>query len=359
MQWDARWSSFSNRLATSSQAKFPSRIEVVSVATVTTEERYLSLLVEPIKRCSSYKPKFGTTGSGVSLDQFRELYEEDPLYTWVGLNSPLMYAAHKAAGGMTSIYRQLGIGCERLLRQIIRDQLSLTEEQVLWEYKYEKSGGRGAGDDGDELADADDDNSDQDELEPVDGSSAPSTASVGASADQSNSGKFGIHKLDARIQVSDIQDEARRAIVNQWILKTASDLGLPTERAQQLKGVVFEIRQGYKSADSKRQNADLRFGVRSYNENYLPVICIVSTQASETVCTRYRAAQILVLRGKRTMSDDNTFAFFKDVVQFDLAGFFERNSARIRKDFERVLAKLLSPDESSSTAILEAVVKAG
>jgi len=31
------------------------------------------------------------------------MYRSDPFYNWVGLDNPLMYAAHKAAGGMTSI----------------------------------------------------------------------------------------------------------------------------------------------------------------------------------------------------------------------------------------------------------------
>jgi hypothetical protein len=40
------------------------------------------------------------------------MYGADPFYHWVGLDSQLMYAAHKVAGGMTSIYRHLGIGCQ-------------------------------------------------------------------------------------------------------------------------------------------------------------------------------------------------------------------------------------------------------
>lgn len=100
------------------------------------DARYIKLLIEPIKKCATYKPKFGTSGkAGVSFDQFRSIYAKDPLYKWIGLDSPLMYAAHKAAGGMTSIYRQLGIGCERLLRQVMRDQLLLSEMQTVWEYK--------------------------------------------------------------------------------------------------------------------------------------------------------------------------------------------------------------------------------
>ncbi|MCX6277959.1 MAG: hypothetical protein NT004_07665 [Bacteroidetes bacterium] len=40
---------------------------------------------------------------GVSLSGFLKLYGSDPFYSWIGLDSSLMYAAHKAAGGMTSV----------------------------------------------------------------------------------------------------------------------------------------------------------------------------------------------------------------------------------------------------------------
>ena len=106
---------------------------------------------------------------------------------------------------------------------------------------------------------------------------------------------------------------------------------------------MLEVRQGYKSADSKRQAADLRYGTRAYNDEYLPLIAIVSTQVSDPVCRRYRNAQILVLLGKTAADDDSTFAFFRDVVGYDLAGFFARNSGALRAEFEAILQKLLSP----------------
>jgi len=62
--------------------------------------------------------------------------EADPLYHWMGLDSPLMFAAHKAAGGMTSVYRQLGIGCERIFRQVLQDELELTDAQVAWSNNF-------------------------------------------------------------------------------------------------------------------------------------------------------------------------------------------------------------------------------
>lgn len=97
------------------------------------ELHYLNLLLDPLDACANYKPKFGTDNEeGVSLDQFKIMYGEDPFYHWVGLDSDLMYAAHKAAGGMTSIYRQLGAGCDKLFRAVIRDALLLSDEEVAW-----------------------------------------------------------------------------------------------------------------------------------------------------------------------------------------------------------------------------------
>jgi hypothetical protein len=82
------------------------------------DDRYLNLILTPLYVCAHYRPKFGQgiRGGGLALAEFQHLYQTDPFYSWFGLDNPLMYAAHKAAGGMTSIYRQIGIGCEALFR---------------------------------------------------------------------------------------------------------------------------------------------------------------------------------------------------------------------------------------------------
>jgi hypothetical protein len=261
------------------------------------DEAYVQTLLTPLAECTHYRPAFGqAAGDGIDLPQFQSLYGGDPLYHWIGLDSDLMYAAHKAAGGMTSIYRQLGIGCERLLRQIIQDNLALTNEQVAWSYKYDKG-----------------------------------------------NGQLAVHTLDARIAIADIADATRKKTVHSWIKRSALSLGLPAKRVSSLVGAAFEIRQGYKSADSKRQSADLRFGLRAYNDaDLLPVICIVSTQASDTVCRRYRGDQLLVLLGTQT-GELSTFVFFSEVIGFDLAAFFERNTLQIRREFTAIIKQLLSP----------------
>ena len=45
-----------------------------------------------------------------------------------------MYAAHKAAGGITSVYRQVGIGCQRIFHQMLQDYLGLSPEEATWSY---------------------------------------------------------------------------------------------------------------------------------------------------------------------------------------------------------------------------------
>jgi hypothetical protein len=119
---------------------------------------------------------------------------------------------------------------------------------------------------------------------------------------------------------------------------------LPDERIKQIRGAVFEARQGYKSADAKRQNADLRFGRNADAQNYLPVFSIISTQASHTVIRRYKNAKMLVLSGTKTGNDvDSTYEFFRNVVGFELDKFFERNSPEMRKRCIKILKQLLSP----------------
>ena len=76
----------------------------------TQDERYFELLARALRVCAEYRPRFGKGGAGQTFEQFKQMYGADPFYAWVGLDSPLMYAAHKAAGGMTSIYRQIGRG---------------------------------------------------------------------------------------------------------------------------------------------------------------------------------------------------------------------------------------------------------
>jgi hypothetical protein len=261
---------------------------------------YRERLLEPIRVCARYRPAFGVAGreQEFTVNDFQKLFSADPLYSWLGLNSPLMYAAHKAAGGMTSIYRQIGIGCERLFRAIIQNEMGLSDEEVRWGYDV--------------------------------------TTGTGPDA------RVQRLTLDARIDIDHLKDKAAVKRMEDWLVRTRKFIGLHTKA--KLTGAVFEVRQGYKSADSKRQNADLRFGLRAYDEGYLPVIPIFSNQVSSVVASRYRDAKLLVLTGTVDKNDCvSTFAFCENVVGYSLAGFFERNTGALKKEMTAILEALLSP----------------
>lgn len=164
---------------------------------------YLDLVLEPIRVCAKYKPKFGqgNKGGGLTLEQFQTLYQADPFYNWFGLDHPMMYAAHKAAGGMTSVYRQIGIGCEKLFRTVLRDSLGLSDDDVTWSYEV---------------------------LLPT--------------------GKKRTLYLDGRVPLDRIPDKAKRHQFHEWMRKSADEVGVDPKVFATLDGTVFEVRQGYKRA---------------------------------------------------------------------------------------------------------------
>ena len=99
--------------------------------------KLVELFVAPLQECLDYKPHFGDNSKkdGFSVEEFLMMYGQDPFYSWIGLDSPYMYAAHKTAGSMTSVYRQIGIGCERLFRQIIFEQTGyINYSSSQWSY---------------------------------------------------------------------------------------------------------------------------------------------------------------------------------------------------------------------------------
>lgn len=265
-----------------------------------TDNDYLTILTGYIRVCAQYKPKFGhSTKDGYELDEFQRIYSADPFYNWLGLDNPLMYAAHKAAGGMTSIYRQIGIGCEVLFRRILQDQLGLSDEDVRWSYTLPRVGG----------------------------------------------GKTRRLHLDARIPISSVTDNTRRHCLKSWMLNAAERIDVDSFVAETLQGIVFEIRQGYKSKDSKRQNADIANAATAYTKGLLPCAGVLSLQIDEGIAQRYRNERWVILTGLtgNASSEESFYSFCRDVIGYDLAAFFQRNSSALKTEVEDVLMTLLMP----------------
>ncbi len=99
------------------------------------------------------------------------------------------------------------------------------------------------------------------------------------------------------------------------------------------------------SAGTKRQNADVANASNAYAHQYLPVVVLLSSQIDGDVAERYQRARWLLLRGTtKGTSLDSAYVFTKQVVGYDLASFFRRNSAVLKEQIEDVLQKLLSED---------------
>lgn len=258
------------------------------------EQQYVSIILDKIDVCRAYRPRFGQ-GRSVSLNQFQQLHSADQFYNWFGLDNPLLYAAHKAAGGITSLYRQIGLGCEVLFREIIKDQLGLTNEESVWSYTVATTDGR------------------------------KRTLS-----------------LDARICPSHIEDAVAKRRIEAWMTTACVAVGVEIDMAKTLRGIVFEVRQGYKSKDAKRQNADVANAGNAYRHAYLPVVAVFSNQIDSDVADRYRHAGWLLLRGTMVGGEvASTYSFVRDVLGYDLGAFFNRNSDRFRDAVLDVLDTLL------------------
>jgi len=197
---------------------------------------------------------------------------------------------------MTSIYRQIGIGCERLLQQILQDSFGLTKEDVAWSYEVQGDGSRRR-----RLA------------------------------------------LDGRLELAAIGDRAARDRVRGWMADIGDRLQMLPRILNSLTGVVFEARQGYKSKDSKRQNADIANASNACVRGYLPCVLVFSDQMDDDVLTRYRHAKWAVLTGTLGADDalTSTYDFMRDVIGYDLEGFFQRNSDALRTKVAEVLNHLL------------------
>lgn len=262
------------------------------------DKLYVKTFLEPLYECLNYKPKFGNSSKkdGYSLPEFISLYSSDPFYSWIGLNNSIMYTAHKASGCMTSIYRQLGVGCERLFRQIIIDSTQYeSKASACWSY----------------------------------------TA-------KTKSGKDKTLSLDGRLEIEDIKNPVVKCRVVQWISKYCDELQVEKDG---IKGAVFEVRQGYKSKDSKRQNGDIDNIAVAYSMRYLPVITVFSSQIDNDVVLRYRNNKSAIITGALTDSSMvSLYAFCKDVLCFDLAAFFERNSDVIKREIGIILEKLFKDE---------------
>jgi hypothetical protein len=196
---------------------------------------------------------------------------------------------------MTSVYRQIGLSCQLVFQNVLQDTLGLSAADATWSYKVKARGAK------------------------------PRTLA-----------------LDGRIPMEKITAKPIRMQIEAWLAEATESVGLKGKNATGLQGCVFEVRQGYKSNDAKRQNADVSNAGNAFAHRYLPVMVLLSVQIPDNLAERYQRAHWLILRGTVSgKATDSTYAFCRDVLGYDLAGFFRRNSAVIKAETLAVFEGLL------------------
>lgn len=126
------------------------------------------------------------------------------------------------------------------------------------------------------------------------------------------------------------------------MMQVADNLELATPIREAITGIVFEVRQGYKSKDSKRQNADIANAANAYANGYIPCLMVMSAQIDDDIVARYNVAKWAILQGfVETSPYVSTFSFFKQVVGFDFVEFMNSNQEYFKEKIQHVLEQLM------------------
>jgi hypothetical protein len=101
-----------------------------------------------------------------------------------------------------------------------------------------------------------------------------------------------------------------------------------------------------KDIKAKIQNADIANAATAYTKAYLPCAVILSAQIDNDVLLRYRAEKWAIVTGIEGVNNPliSTYDFMRDVIGYDLAAFFKRNSKTLQSEIDSVLKALLSSE---------------
>jgi len=200
-------------------------------------------------------------------------FKQDLVFSIFGLDDERFISARVAGGFVQSVTRRLGTLFEKYVKEIVKAQLNLSEEDI----KY--------------------------------------------------SAKIGHHIRDLEIMISLNKLEPKdRARIQRIILKEAQST-LPTKR---YIGVGLEVRYAYTIGDSKRIQADEDMAVHLKNNDILPIMLVFSTvnlSGPLAYLSRYWIIKI----------GDDAFDFLKQLTEFDLKEFLLQYKDEIRKRVGKIL----------------------
>lgn len=213
-----------------------------------------------------------------NVKEQREEYGEDPLFSRFNLDTQEFVLAKSGGGLVTSIHRKVGDLVEETVQEIFRERMGVDE--------------------------------------------------ITYDAEIVVDGETKVRELDALLPL-DIVDDGEPARRLQQVIdedgdglsanKSLSDF---TDEDTSWRGMGFEIRHCYQSADSKRSQADIAMAEHLKNNNIMPVMLIFCEDSNQSVISRYRN-HMFVYEGT------DSFELVERLTGFDYAGFLDEHEGQI------------------------------
>lgn len=205
-----------------------------------------------------------------NVERQRKEYAADPLFHRFNLDSRKLVLAKVRAGLVTSIHRKVGDLIEKHVQQVFRERMGL--EAVTYDAEIV-----------------------------VDGESKT-------------------RELDARLLLDEVADgpptERLQRVLDDVEFGENKRLSEFTDDGVEWRGMGFEIRHCYQSADSKRSQADIAMAQHLKNEDVVPVMLIFCGDSNESVTTRYRNHMVVT-------EGEDSFELVEQLTGFDYAGFLD------------------------------------
>ena len=207
-----------------------------------------------------------------NIKEQRKEYSRDPLFSRFNLDTQEFVLAKSGGGLVTSIHRKVGDLIEKNVQHVFRERTGIDEITY----------------DADILVDGE-----------------PKTRELDALLliDEVDGG-------DATARLRKVLDEDGDGLGD---VRSLADF---TEGSTEWRGMGFEIRHCYQSADSKRAQADIAMADHLKSENIMPVMLIFCEDSNQDVISRYRN-YMFVYEGK------NSFELVERLTGFDYAAFLD------------------------------------
>lgn len=241
------------------------------------EQSLYALTMEHLAKLASYVP--GPVKKKGTREKLLISYQQDPVFSMFGLDSPEYLSATLAGGTATSIHRKIGDIYEGCVKTIFMQALKQSPSDVTY-----------------------------------------STVIRSGDEEQKRS-------ADAFLRFDRLDAPARKRVTAYCQSEIAK---LTPHPSINLVGVAMEVRHCYQTGDSKRTQADEAMARHLLLSGILPVMPLFCNQSNPGIISRYQSVWVV----KQGME---AYQMLKTLAAYDFYDFLKRN----REDFRKPVIDLL------------------